>query len=94
MINEVTRVDKNTWRIATNGASDMTLSYDVYCFAISVRQSYADENYAFLHGVSSFGYIEGYEKEQIVLTIQPYEGWKNVEVALPQTKSSWVRIHL
>jgi predicted metalloprotease with PDZ domain len=86
--NEVTRVDKNTWRIATNGASDMTLSYDVYCFAISVRQSYADENYAFLHGVSSFGYIEGYEKEQIVLTIQPYEGWKNVEVALPQTKAA------
>lgn len=86
--NEVTRVDKNTWRIATNGASDMTLSYDVYCFAISVRQSYADENYAFLHGVSSFGYIDGYEKEQIVLTIQPYEGWKNVEVALPQTKAA------
>jgi predicted metalloprotease with PDZ domain len=82
----ITRVDKNTWRIETKGAAAVKLSYDVYCFAVSVRQSYADEKYAFLHGVSTFGYLQGYEKEEITLTIQPYEGWNNVEVALPQTK--------
>lgn len=85
--NEVTRLDKNTWRIATEGATEVKLSYDVYCFTVSVRQSYADEKYAFLHGVSSFGYLKGFENEPIVLRIIPYEGWKNVEVALPKTKA-------
>ncbi len=85
---EVTRINKNTWRIATSGASEVKLSYDVYSFTVSVRQSYADENYAFLHGVSAFGYLEGYEKEQITLSIVPYAGWNNVEVALPQTKAA------
>ncbi|HAY87818.1 MAG TPA: peptidase M61 [Bacteroidetes bacterium] len=85
---EVKRINKNTWSIATSGASEVKLSYDVYSFTVSVRQSYADENYAFLHGVSAFGYLEGYEKEQITLSIVPYAGWNNVEVALPQTKAA------
>jgi len=83
----VERRDKNTWRIETIGASNVQLTYDVYSFTVSVRQSYADENYAFLHGVSAFGYLDGYEKESIVLEVKPYESWKNVEVSLPQTKA-------
>ncbi|MGB1038901.1 MAG: M61 family metallopeptidase, partial [Bacteroidia bacterium] len=87
----VTRTDKNTWRIDTKGRERVSLSYDVYCFAISARESYADENYAFLHCVSAFGYLDGFQEEQIVLTVKPYKGWKNVEVALPQNKAmGWV----
>ncbi len=85
---KVTRTDKNTWRIDTKGKRVLTLSYDVYCFAISARESYADENYAFLHSVSAFGYLDGYEQEEIVLKIVPYSGWENVEVALPQSKAA------
>jgi predicted metalloprotease with PDZ domain len=85
---EIRRLNKNTWRIFTNGQSQVSLSYDVYCFTVSVRQSYADEYYAFLHGVSVFGYLEGYENEQIDLTIYPNDNWGNVEVSLPMTKSS------
>jgi predicted metalloprotease with PDZ domain len=85
---KVTRTDKNTWRIDTKGKRMLTLSYDVYCFAISARESYADENYAFLHSVSAFGYLDGYEQEEIVLKIVPYSGWRNVEVALPQNKAA------
>lgn len=84
---QVDRKDKNTWRITTKGQSKVSLSYDVYCFVVSVRQSYADENYAFLHGVSAFGYIAGLEKEAITLEIAPYKGWSNVEVALPKNKA-------
>ena len=85
----VERMNKNTWRIHTKGAKGKnTLSYDVYCFTVSVRQSYADANYAFLHGVSAFGYLEGYQKEEVTLEIKPYDGWKNVEVSLPQTKQA------
>ena len=85
---EIKRLNKNTWRIFTDGQSQVSLSYDVYCFTVSVRQSYADEYYAFLHGVSVFGYLEGYENEQILLTIYPNNNWANVEVSLPKIKSS------
>ncbi len=83
----VSRLDKNTWRVSTKGASKVSLSYDVYCFTVSVRQSYADENYAYLHGVSAFGYIVGKENEAILLTVKPRSDWNQVEVALPQTKA-------
>jgi predicted metalloprotease with PDZ domain len=84
---EIKRLNKNTWRIFTDGQSQVSLSYDVYCFIVSVRQSYADEYYAFLHGVSVFGYLEGYENEQIYLTIHPNDNWANVEVSLPKIKN-------
>jgi predicted metalloprotease with PDZ domain len=84
---EVTRVDKNTWRVNTENAKQVSLTYEVYCFTVSVRQSYADENYAYLHGVSAFGYIDGKQEEQIVLSVLPNKDWSNVEVALPQTKA-------
>lgn len=83
---KVDRLDKNTWRIHTQGAENVTLSYDVFCFVVSVRQSYVDQNYAFLHGVSAFGYIAGLEQEEIVIQLQPLDHWKNVEVALEQLK--------
>ena len=63
---EISRRDKNTWRIETKGKEQVKLSYDVYCFKISVRHSYVDQFYAFLHGVSAFGYLDGFENEQIV----------------------------
>ena len=85
---KVERLDKNTWRIYSGSSSKISVSYDVYCFTVSVRQSYADEFYAYLHGVSAFGYIEGYTNEQILLTLNPNDNWSNVEVALPQTKAT------
>ncbi len=84
---EMIRVDKNTWRVDTKGIDNVKLSYDVYCFTVSVRQSYADEYYAFLHGVSAFGYVEGLEEEAITLIVEPFTGWNDVEVALPQNKA-------
>lgn len=85
---DVSRIDKNTWRIHTKGKREIHLSYDVYCFVVSVRQSYADEYYAYLHGVSAFGYIEGFEHEAITLDLKLPGSWKQVEVALPQTKAA------
>ncbi len=84
---KIERVNKNTWRIHNKGVKNVAISYDVYCFTVSVRQSYADAKYAYLHGVSAFGYIEGYMNDEIVLSIKPNNGWKNVEVALPQIKA-------
>jgi predicted metalloprotease with PDZ domain len=79
----IERTNKNTWRIYHKNQDEIKLSYEVFCFTTSVRQSYADQYYAFLHGVSAFGYIEGLENEEIILEVKPLDSWKNVEVALP-----------
>lgn len=81
---KVERLDKSTWRIHHDNLDEIKLSYEVFCFTISVRQSYADQNYAFLHGVSAFGFIEGLENEPITLSVIPRADWKDVEVALPK----------
>ena len=83
---KVDRIDKNTWRIFSKGAENVSLTYDVYSFVVSVRQTYVDQNYAFLHGVSAFGYIVGLENEEILLQLEPLADWQNVEVALEQLK--------
>lgn len=77
------RIDKNTWEIEHQGDQQVTVTYRLYAFTISCRESYVDEYYAFLHGPSAFAYIEEHMAEKIVLEVQPYSGWKNVEIAVP-----------
>ncbi|MBR9860318.1 PDZ domain-containing protein [bacterium] len=84
---EVERLDKNTWRILSGKEKEISIVYDVYCFTVSVRQSYVDQYYAFLHGVSVFGYVEGLEDQEIILDIEPIPAYRDVQVALEQLKA-------
>ena len=81
---ETTRLNKNTWRVNANGKDLVSIEYEVYSFTVSVRHSYVDEQYAFIHGVSTFMCINGREDEKIVLSFDPLRHWKNIEVALPK----------
>ena len=64
---EVLRESKNKWRILEIYNSSLKIEYDVYAFEKSARQSYVDEFYAFIHGVSVFGYAEGHQHEEIII---------------------------
>lgn len=77
------RLDKNTWRVDSRKRKSVQVEYEVYSFTISARHSYVDRHYAFLHGVSTFMRVEGRDSEAIILTFNPLEQWKNIEVALP-----------
>jgi predicted metalloprotease with PDZ domain len=83
---EVKRMDKNDWRVNHQDGQEVTFNYRVYAFVKSVRQSYIDQYYAFLHGVSVFAYPKGYEKSPIRLSIKLPDDWKQVEVALPKNE--------
>lgn len=80
---DVERENKNTWLIPAKAKDQVKLTYMVYAFEQSVRQSYIDEFYAFLHGVSAFGYIEENSKDEIVLEVNALSKWKDVFIAAP-----------
>ena len=77
---EVIRRDKNSWVLAHQSAEEVVLEYDVYCFVNSVRHSFVDERYAFLHGVSAFGYIEG-SNGSVEVEFELPEDWKDCIMA-------------
>lgn len=80
------KTNKYTWSIDTTETDVLIVEYDVYAFEISVRHSYVDPIWAFLHGVSVFMYAEGMENEEIELNVTPLPEWKHVEVALPKIR--------
>ncbi len=45
---------KNRWRIATNDAPDITVTYRVYCREMSVRTNWIDAGFALLNGAPTF----------------------------------------
>jgi predicted metalloprotease with PDZ domain len=48
----VDRIDKSTWRIQCKGEKEISVKYEVYCFVVSVRQSYVDQYHAFCNTAS------------------------------------------
>ena len=87
---DVMRLNKNTWNVTVNKKSPTIISYRVYCFVESVRHSYADQFYAFLHGVSTFGYIEGFENNSILLSFDVPENWSNIHTSLKSEGNNFI----
>ena len=50
----VQKTRKNRWRIATNGASRVSLRYLVYANEMSVRTNFVDTEFALLNGAATF----------------------------------------
>lgn len=83
---EVKRGDKNTWLIPASAKDKVSVVYSVYAFEQSVRQSYIDEYYAFLHGVSAFGYIEENLNDELTVQFNPLSSWSDVYMAANEVK--------
>ena len=69
------KTTKNTWRVMSNNASQVTIKYRVYAFELSVRTSYLDASHGYLNGTSVFMYPEGHINSPYTLVVQPYKGW-------------------
>ncbi|GGK70380.1 peptidase M61 [Rufibacter glacialis] len=76
------KTDKNTWRVATGG-KDVTVTYKVYAYELSVRTSFIDATHGYLNGTSVFMYPEGHKDLPSTLTVVPYKGWSKVSTGLP-----------
>lgn len=80
------KIDKNTWKIQTKGIKDLTISYPVYCFELSVRTSFIDDSHAYFNGTSLLMYIEGYKNNPGKVTYQKHSSFSKITTALPSSE--------
>ena len=73
----VTALDKQTWRVDTNGHA-ATIQYSVYAFDLSVRSAYLDRLWGFFNNSSLCLSVAGFEQAPHQLT-----------VTLPAALSQW-----
>jgi predicted metalloprotease with PDZ domain len=76
------KINKNTWRIATNGAQDWRASYRVYANELSVRTSELNSSHAFWNNANILMYLEGFLKSPSTVRVLAPDVWK-VATGLP-----------
>jgi predicted metalloprotease with PDZ domain len=76
------KINKNTWRVATQGAGQIKVSYRVYANEISVRTSFVDESHAFLSPTSIFMYPDGHINKPSTISIKPHKAWSKISTGL------------
>jgi len=80
---EINKVDKNTWSFPTKKGDRISFRYKVYCFDLSVRTSFIDEDQALLNMASVCMFVEGKEKINGELTLVSPAGWISAASPLP-----------
>ena len=81
------KINKNTWRIYAENAKNVTITYRVYAFELSVRSSFLDASHGYFNGTSMFMFIDELRDKASKLTIHPYKDWKKVSTSLPKTSA-------
>ena len=79
------KIDKNTWRVYSNRASEVKVNYKVYAFELTVRTNFLDASHGYVNGTSIFMYPEGYEKEDGTLVVKPHTSFSKVSTGLKST---------
>jgi predicted metalloprotease with PDZ domain len=77
-----TKVDKNTWRVKTNGARQWRATYRVYANELSVRTSELNSDHAFWNNATLLMYPAGYINAPSSLRVVAPSGWK-IAAGLP-----------
>ena len=77
-----TKINKNTWRIATLGAADWHANYRVYANELSVRTNELNSEHAFWNNAALLMYPDGFLNAPSTLHVLPPEPWK-VATGLP-----------
>jgi len=74
----VSRIDDQTWSVATHGSTTVKVSYKVFGNDLSGTFSQLDNRHANYNGGSIFMYVVGHKSDPVKLTIQAPAGWKIV----------------
>jgi len=78
------KTNKNTWHV-DNQSGNVTITYRVYAYEMSVRTSFLDASHGYLNGTSIFMYVDSKKDLPITLKINPYKDWKVVSTGLELT---------
>ncbi len=73
---------KNTWRVHSNGAGSVTISYDVYAFAQTVADSYLDEKRAFISPTGMFMHPAGRLRDPATVEIKALPSFARISTGL------------
>ena len=73
---EVEKSDKNRWRIATGGASSVSVNYRVYTREMTVRTNWVETDFAMLNGAPTFMTLADGVPRPHEVTIEPARGWQ------------------
>jgi predicted metalloprotease with PDZ domain len=76
------KINKNTWRIATNGAREWYVKYRVYANELSVRTSELNSSHAFWNNANLLMYLDGFLKSPATVRVLVPDVWK-VATGLP-----------
>src|SRR6266568_6009792 len=76
------KINKNTWRVRTNGARDWRVTYRVYANEFSVRTNELNSDHAFWNNAALLMYPDGSITKPSILHINPANGWK-IATGLP-----------
>ncbi len=72
----VIKLDKQTWRIAADGARELTVCYAVYGNDLTVRTNHIDAAHAFLHGPATFVYPISQRGAAVDVGVTLPAGWE------------------
>lgn len=73
---------KNTWRVRSDGAPVIVVSYGVYAFARSVADCYLDDSRAFISPTGLFLHVAGLLDHPATVTIRPHPSFRRVSTGL------------
>ncbi|MFN2455271.1 MAG: M61 family metallopeptidase [Pyrinomonadaceae bacterium] len=74
----ITRIDDQTWRVATRGTNSLTVSYKVFGDDLSGTFAQLDARHANYNGGEIFMYVVGHKPDPVTLKIDPPANWRIV----------------
>lgn len=72
----VRKLDKQTWRVHTDGASAITLRYRVYGNDLTVRTNHVDDTHAHVIPAATLMYVQGATRQPLTIEVRAPEGWE------------------
>ncbi|HYY52008.1 MAG TPA: PDZ domain-containing protein [Myxococcales bacterium] len=72
----VEKIDKHTWRVRTDAARTVRISYRLHCFELTVRTNHVDGTHAFLNPSAAAAFVVGREGEPCAVRLQLPPGWR------------------
>jgi len=78
------KVRKNVWRIYNDTSLNLSVSYRVYAFELSVRTCMVDIDHAYINGPALFMYTKSLKDLPALINFKPRSEWNTITTALPQ----------
>ena len=73
---QISKLDKTTWRVLTEGQSEIEVRYSVYANSLGDRTRHVDDTHAFLSGGMVFLYVPDRRDDAVAVHVDAPEHWR------------------